>query len=48
MGDEEVVAQTYVRKDLERILDKIDGMEGQTERARAIKAAIEAMDADND
>jgi hypothetical protein len=31
------------REDLTRILAKIDGVEGQTERANAIRAQLEAM-----
>lgn len=32
------------REDLERTLNKIDGQEGQTERAAAIRAKIAEMD----
>lgn len=43
-GGGPVQAQTArSREDLERILSKIDGVEGQSERAAAVRAQLEAM-----
>ena len=43
-GGEPVSApSTRSQEDLERILAKIDGVEGQNERAAAIRAQLEAM-----
>lgn len=44
LGDDILTpSTTRTMEDLERILDKIDGQEGQTDRARAIRAELERM-----
>lgn len=43
LGDAAPERTTRTREDLERILSKIDGQEGQGERVRAIRAELERM-----
>lgn len=44
LGDDSLTPPTAkTRKDLERILSRIDGKEGQKERADAIRRQLEAM-----
>lgn len=44
LGDDSLTpSTTRTREDLERILSKIDGQEGQAERAAAIRAELERM-----
>ena len=43
LGDEAPTPSVKSREDMERILVKIDGVEGQTERANAIRKQLEAM-----
>lgn len=43
LGDAEPQRTARTREDLERILSKIEGQEGQTERVREIKAQMERM-----
>ena len=43
LGDDSLTPSTRTREDLERILSKIDGQEGQSERAAAIRAKLERM-----
>ena len=43
LGDNSLTPSTKTREDLERILRKIDGQEGQAERVREIKAQMERM-----
>lgn len=43
LGDDTPPPSVKSREDLTRILAKIDGVEGQTERANAIRAQLEAM-----
>lgn len=43
LGDDAPMATEKSREDLTRILAKIDGVEGQTERANAIRAQLGEM-----
>lgn len=43
LGDDGPMPSVKSREDLERILAKIDGVEGQSERANAIRAQLESM-----
>lgn len=43
LGDAKPERTTRSREDLERILSKIEGQEGQAERVREIKAQMERM-----
>lgn len=43
LGEDAPMATEKSREDLTRILAKIDGVEGQTERANAIRAQLETM-----
>lgn len=43
LGDDSLTPSVKSREDLTRILAKIDGVEGQTERANAIRKQLEAM-----
>lgn len=43
LGDAEPERTAHTRDDLERILSKIEGQEGQAERVREIKAQMERM-----
>lgn len=43
LGDAEPDRTTRTKEDLERILSKVEGQEGQSERVREIKAQMERM-----
>lgn len=43
LGDNSLTPSLKTREDLERILSKIDGQEGQAERANAIRAELGRM-----
>lgn len=43
LGDAEPQRTTRSREDLDRILSKIEGQEGQAERVREIRAQMERM-----
>lgn len=43
LGEDTPMATEKSREDLTRILAKIDGVEGQTERANAIRKQLEEM-----
>lgn len=43
LGDEDPARTTRSREDLQRILSKIEGVEGQTERAALVRQQLEAM-----
>jgi hypothetical protein len=43
LGDAQPQRTTRSREDLERILSKIEGQEGQSERVREIRAQMERM-----
>lgn len=43
LGDAEPQRTARTREDLERILSKIEGQEGQSERVREIRAQMERM-----
>lgn len=43
LGDAEPERTTRTKEDLERILSKIEGQEGQAERAKAIRAELGRM-----
>lgn len=43
LGDAEPMRTAHTRDDLARILSKIEGQEGQSERVREIKAQMERM-----
>lgn len=43
LGDDRLPPSVKSREDLTRILAKIDGVEGQTERANAIRAQLDGM-----
>ncbi len=43
LGDAEPQRTSHTRDDLDRILSKIEGQEGQAERVREIKAQMERM-----
>lgn len=43
LGDDSLTPSVKSKEDLTRILAKIDGVEGQTERANAIRKQLEQM-----
>jgi len=43
LGDENPARTTQTKEDLERILSRIDGVEGQAERASLIRKQLEAV-----
>ena len=43
LGDDSPVRTARSLSDLQALYDKVNGVEGQTERARAIKAEMERM-----
>lgn len=43
LGDDAPTPSVKSREDMERILARIEGVEGQTERANAIRAQLESV-----